>query len=100
MAAYSAIAAWKNASSSLDAVTVAVATYARFILGEDPNTANHAMRVAWAKNAFQNPQNAASGLLMAVANDGVIAGTLPTPGPTDAQVQSALEFAVNTVLNF
>jgi hypothetical protein len=97
---YAQIAAWKNASSSIDAATVAVVTYARFILGEDPAVAGHAARVNWAKNAFQNPQGAASGLLMAVASDGNIQATLPTPGPSDAQIQSALEFAVNTVLNF
>lgn len=100
MPSYAQIAGFKNASSSLDGAAVAVVTYARFILGEDPATQNHALRVNWAKGAFQNPYGAAGGLLMAVASDGNIKATLPTPGPTDAQLQSAVEFAVNTVLNF
>lgn len=95
---YSQIAAWKNSSDAIDRVTVAVVTYARYILGEDPGTANHALRVNWAKGAFQNPGGAASGLLAAVATDSNINSLLASA--TDANIQSATEFAINTVLNF
>lgn len=98
MASYGQIATFKNSSDAMDRVTVAVVNYARYILGEDPGTANHTLRSRWAKEAFQNPVGVASGLLMAVATDGTIQGALPTP--TDAQIQSATEFAINTILNF
>ncbi len=95
---YAQIAGWKNSSDAIDRVTISVVTYARFILGEDPATPNHALRANWAKNAFANAGGVAAGLLHAVAIDGNIRDVLESA--TDAAVQSATEFAVNQVLNF
>jgi hypothetical protein len=77
---------------------MAVVTYARYILGEDPTTANHALRVNWAKGAFQNPSGVAGGLLAAVSIDSNIRDVLAST--TDATLQSATEFAINQILNF
>ncbi len=95
---YTQIAGWKNSSDAIDRVTVAVVGYARYILGEDPGVTNHALRSNWAKGAFQNPGGIAGGLISAVATDGTVRDLLGSA--TDAQIQSATEFAVNTVLNF
>lgn len=98
-AKYSDSAAWKNSSDAIDRVTIAVFFYARFILGEDPVTPLHSVRVNWAKGAFQNPGGVASGLLVAISMDGTISATLPGI-PTDQQIQSATETAINQILNF
>lgn len=95
---YTNIAAWKNSPDAIDRVTVAVTTYARYILGEDPATSNHALRASWAKGAFSNPGSIAAGLLNAVSIDGNIRDVLASA--TDAAIQSATEFAANQVLNF
>lgn len=98
-ATYAQSATFRNSADAIDRVTCAVLFYARYILGEDPGTSNHSLRAAWAKNAFQNPQSVASGLLAAISLDGNIVNILPT-APTDAQLQSATETAINQILNF
>lgn len=99
MATYSEIATLMNSSTFRDAVTVAVAKYAAYILAENATAVqNHNQRAAWAKSAYQSPGATSSGLLTAVALDPNVQAAIPTPN--DATVQSATEAAVNTTMAF
>src|SRR4051812_6551169 len=98
MASYADTATLRNSSAFRDRVEIAVVFYSRYILGEDPGTALHNVRVNWAKGAFQNPSAVASGLMNAVALDGTIQSVMGAA--TDAQVQSATETVINTILSF
>lgn len=98
MATYAELATLRNSSAFRDRVELAVTFYARYILGEAENTPLHKTRVNWAKPAFTNPSGVASGLMNAVVLDGTIGDVLGSA--TDAQVQSATEAVINTILNF
>ncbi len=98
MATYAETANLVNSSTFRDAVTVAVAKYAAYILNEGAGVAYHNQRVQWAKPAYQNPGGVAGGLLAAIALDSNIQSNMPTP--SDAQIQAATEVAVNTTMAF
>lgn len=98
MATYAQLATLRNTSAFRDRVELAVVFYARFIIGESPATPLHNTRANWAKSAFQNPSAVAGGLLNAVALDATIASVLDAA--TDAQMQSATETVINTILSF
>lgn len=98
-ASYSALATLRNTSTFQDRVTLAVAFYARYLLGQASSTPIPNNKVSWARNAFQNPAGAASGLYTIIALDGTISDSAVLSNATDAQVQSATEAAVNTLFS-
>lgn len=96
-ATYPLIAANRNSSNFQDRVTLAVAIYARYLLGLA--SSNPYNKIAWARNAYQNPQNAATGLFTVIALDPVISDAAVLGNATDAQIQTATETAVNTLFS-
>lgn len=98
-ASYSAIATMRNSSTFQDRVALAVAFYARYLLGQASATPIPNNKVSWARNAYQNPIGAASGLLTIIALDGTISDAAVLGNATDAQIQSATEAAVNTLFS-
>ena len=69
-------------------IEVAVIVAAEAIRGEDANTPNHDNRLVWAKQAFDNPQGAATKMLMALL--------AANKDATVAQIQSATDEAIQT----
>ena len=55
-----------NDNTFLRRVQIAVAHFANYILNEQPNTANHPARYAWARNSILNTQGVANALAPAV----------------------------------
>jgi hypothetical protein len=72
-------------------ITTACIIAAEAIRGEDAGTANHANRLIWSKNVFENPAVESNRMLWAAlaANN-----TL-----TVAQIQSASDASLQTVIN-
>lgn len=85
-----------NDNTFLRRVQIAVAHFANYILNEQPNTANHPARYAWARNSILNTQGVANALAPAVVMDSVVGAALL--GTTDAQLQSAVEFEAQQLL--
>lgn len=102
---YSDLAGLVNASAFQDHVAVAVTKFAQFIIGEDPAVALHASRAAWAKTALLSPRTTGGQVAFAVALDPIFVnqaqGSVSVTNVTDAQVQTAVETAINnTILKF
>ncbi len=74
-------------------VTAAVAKAAADVMNEDPGTANHAARVAWAKAALQDAQAAAEEMLWGVVGN----ATIQASG--DASTDNDIQFVVNSLVN-
>ena len=83
-------------NSFLRRAQMAVVKFANYILNEDPATANHPARYAWARNAILNTQGVAVALAPAVVMGPVVAAALLAT--TDAELQSAVEFEVAQLL--
>ena len=67
MATYTEIYNLMNGETELkNKITVAIIVAAESIRNEDEGTANHANRLTWASEAFQNPKTMANKMLMAV----------------------------------
>ena len=75
--------------------TVAVVVSAKTILVEDPATANHANRLAWAKTAIKDARDMAERMMWGILSD----ATVRTNGTnsTDAQVQAAMDACIDTL---
>lgn len=74
-------------------VTAAVAKAAQDVLNEDPGTANHVARVAWAKAALQNAQAAAEEMMWGVVGN----ATIQASG--DSSTDNDIQFVVNGLIN-
>jgi hypothetical protein len=85
-----------NDNTFLRRVQIAVAHLASYILNEQPNTANHRARYAWACNSILNTPGVANALAPAVVMDSVVGAALL--GTTDAQLQAAVEFEAQQLL--
>jgi hypothetical protein len=73
--------------------TAVVANYALYILGEDAGTANHANRLAWAREAIRDPDRQGEFLSWYVLNaPEYLAGGSDI---TDATLTGVVEAAVN-----
>lgn len=72
-------------------VTVACIVAAEAIMAEDAGTANHANRLIWAQSVFANPTTEAIRMTFAAlaANNAA----------TVAQIQSATDAAIQTIVN-
>lgn len=96
MAAYDKLYELWYESSLKNRVTVAVIVAAQAVQDEDPATANHANRLLWSQQAFENPVMAASPIyrvILAVNKDLSQEAIL---GASDASVQAAVDAAVDT----
>jgi len=74
---------------------VAVVVAAETIRAEDAGTDNHANRMAWAKNAFSNPDGAADGMLKALLAANKDLEVAQIMGASDAAIQTKVDAAVN-----
>lgn len=85
-----------------DRCTIAIEKYGQFIADESADTAFHHSRFNWAMGAQSNPRGVAAPLLVRIAFDPIFSNQDPWTDPatglaavTDAQLQSAVETAVN-----
>ncbi len=84
----------------LDRNAMAVTKYAKAILGEATSVAFHYTRASWARAAIVNPSGAVTQIINAVVQDPVFQTNSPIDQTTftDAQVQAAVETAINTTI--
>ncbi len=100
MANYLQLHAVKSNPDFVARVSIGIAKYALYIMDEAPNTPNHKPRFAWALNAVANPNSVAAGLLPAIVLDAAVQAKAAAPDTiTDAELQGAVEAAVNRALN-
>ena len=88
MATYEELHGLFEGSSALkNKVKVAVIVAAESIRNEDGGTANHANRLLWAAEAFENPGGVAGKMLMAVlaANKAAAVGAITSASDTTIQ---------------
>lgn len=77
-----------------------MAKFAMYKMDEGLATGGHALAVKWAQGALANPTTVAAGILPAVVLDGNIqAKATDLTSIIDDEVQSAVEGAINRVLN-
>jgi hypothetical protein len=102
MANYTDLSTLRKDATFKARVEIAVAKYALYIMDESPATASHKSRFVWASNALLNPGSVGDGLLPSVVLDGNVSTAFANKlqaDITDAQLQSAVEAAVNRFLN-
>jgi len=95
MAAYTDLYGLFNNSELRNKMRVAVVVAAETIRGEDAGTDNHANRLVWAKNAFQNPESAADAMLKALLAANKDLEVAQITGASDAAIQTKVDAAVN-----
>lgn len=100
---YTELVAMVNSSSFIDRCSLCVATYARYILNENPATLNHQRRYSWAVSAIQNPTGVVGGIKYAIAIDPTFTAQNPlnfatTPDSGVGSVQAAVEATINSTL--
>lgn len=76
-------------------VMVACVVACDVIRAEDAQTANHDKRMAWARATLENPSEAAARMVWAVLAQNRDLTVTQIRGATDAQVQTAVNAAVN-----
>jgi hypothetical protein len=76
-------------------IRVACFVAAELIRTEADVTPNHVARLAWAKEVFRNPEGEASRMIWAVLAQNKDLTVAAITGATDAQVQTAVNAAVN-----
>lgn len=100
MATYLELSALKRNVDFAARVEIAVAKFAVYKMDENPATAGHSLAVKWAQNAVANPSSVAAGILPALTMDWSIQEKAAAPETiTDAEIQTAVEVAINRVLN-
>ena len=77
-------------------IRVGCLQYADTIMAEATTVPAHTTRVRWAQNTMQNPESAATGLQPIVVMDPAVQAS--GSNCTDAELQSAVENAVNKIL--
>lgn len=92
---YAELFGLRNNTPLLNRITAAVAVQAEVIRNESDQTANHANRLLWAKQAFENPQAKAKDMIWAILAANSAATEAAVMGATDAAVLSAVAAAVN-----
>lgn len=90
MATYSELFDLRSDANLRNRITTAVAIQADVIRLENVNTANHANRLIWAKEAFVNPEAVANKMMWGIlaANKNITPDQ--TKGVTDASLQTAV----------
>ncbi len=100
MATYLELSALQRDADFSARTQIAVAKFAAYKMDEDPATAGHALAVKWAQNAIANPGSIATGILPAIVLDPACQAKAATPADiTDAEIQGAVEAAINRILN-
>ena len=95
MATYAELIQASNDGGLNTRIRVACFIAAELIVEEDPATANHAARIAWARNVFANPAQEAMRMAWAVLAQNRNATLAAIIGASDAAVQTAVNNAVN-----
>ena len=95
MATYFELLTASENSDLRNRIRVAVVVAAETIRTENPATANHTERLAWAKGAFASPDAAAETMMWPVLAQNKAAAYAAIVGASDASVQSAVDAAVN-----
>lgn len=101
MATYAALAGVRNYSGFGDRATIAVATYAKYIINEATNVADHNRRFAWAAQAILNPAGVVGQIANAILLDPTFAAVTSNAdfdAISDASVQTAVESTINATL--
>ncbi len=81
----------------LGRIRVAAQVAAGNIIGENPATANHAARLAWARATFADPDTAARELIWPVLVINKAAAASAITGAADSLVQTAVDTAVTAL---
>lgn len=102
---YKELVSISHGSEFQDRCTIAVSLFARYIINtEAPNVTGNSLRVNWAKSAILNPAGIVGQLRDLVILDPLFANAtspLDINTITDAQLQAAVEAAINaTALKF
>jgi pyruvate/2-oxoacid:ferredoxin oxidoreductase beta subunit len=95
MATYVELRALMDDNDLENRCQVACIVAAGTIQNEDPGTANHDNRLAWAEKAYGNPAALASKVLMAVLAANKDQSVANITGATDAQLQTKVDEAIN-----
>ena len=95
MATYTELRNLFNNSELKNRVSVACIVAAETIRGEDIGTTNHANRLLWAKNAFNNPNGVSTEMLMALLATNKDAAVATIEAATDAVLQTLVDATVN-----
>jgi hypothetical protein len=94
MASYLEIAGLRTNDDFKARVMVAVIKYAAYVQNEDSGIPFHELRVTWARRALLNPEEQAFRIMGTLIGNGTIQAQLG--GIPDADLQSAVEYAINT----
>lgn len=95
MASYADLLTASENGALRDRVKVACIVAASVVRAEDPATANHALRLVWARAAFAQPDEEAQRMLWALLAEFRAVPLGAITGATDAQLQSAVNDAVS-----
>ena len=95
MATYLELRSLYGNSDLIEKTEVAVIVAADTILNEDVGTTNHANRLVWAAEAYDNPKGMARKMVMAIlaANKGLSVAAVT--GATDAALQTNVDAVVD-----
>lgn len=95
MATYAELLTASENEALRQKIRVAVVIAAETVRTESAATTNHALRLAWAKDVYQNPDNHVRQMIWAVLaqNKGATLGQIT--GAADATVQTAVDAAVD-----
>lgn len=95
MATYLELYALQSNDALRNKIRVAVIIAAETIRTEDGGTANHANRTVWAADVFANPTREADRMRWAVLASNKDNATSAILSATDAQIQTAVDDAVD-----
>lgn len=95
MATYTELYEIANNNTLLDKFTAAVAIQAEVIRNESDQTANHANRLLWAKDAFSNPRAMAEKMTWPILAQNANATKAQILAATDGAILTAVANAIN-----
>lgn len=95
MATYSELLILASNEALFNKVRVACWVAADTVRAEPDTTPNHANRIKWAKSVFENPDKVAQDMVYAVLAQNKDATAASITGASDAQVQAAVDNAVD-----
>lgn len=95
MATYAELITASTNATLRDKIRVACVVAAESIRTEQGTVPNHANRLAWAKYVFKRPDDAFQDMLWAVLAQNRASTLAAITGATDAQVQTAVDAAVD-----
>ena len=98
MATYAELLQAAESSTLKNKIRVAVIVAAEIVRTEETSVPDHVLRLAWAKQAFNNPDEEARRMLWAVLAQNRAATLEQITGADDATVQTAVNAAVNAFI--